>query len=106
MKKRDQQNHAAVRDDAEDFMALEDSNEPRHLSAEEQNANLKAELEALRRLQSASFEKLEKINLERKALLEREQRRLKRPRVNEVAAQANGADDVDVDMDYSSSSAD
>ncbi|KXL50498.1 hypothetical protein M433DRAFT_66267 [Acidomyces richmondensis BFW] len=45
-------------------------------SPEEQNAALKAQVEALRRLQTASFKKIEEINAERKALLKREQQRL------------------------------
>ncbi|KAF2486107.1 WD40-repeat-containing domain protein [Neohortaea acidophila] len=40
------------------------------------NALLQAELDALRRLQKASFEKIEKVNAEKRALLDREHKRL------------------------------
>lgn len=63
-------------EEAEDFMALDDDAEgPRKLTLEEQNAQLKQELEALRRVQKASFEKMEKMNVEKKALLRRQERR-------------------------------
>ena len=46
-------------------------------SLKRENSTLKAQIEALRRLQTASFDKLEKIDTERIALLDREQERLK-----------------------------
>jgi len=62
---------------SDDFMALDDEPEkPRQATLEEQNAYLRAQLDALRRLQSASFDKIDKINVERKALLQREQKRM------------------------------
>lgn len=61
----------------DDFMVLDDEQaRPRQLTLEEQNQVLKQQIDALRRLQSVSFDKLEKINAERKALLQREQMRL------------------------------
>ncbi|KAK3711868.1 Pre-rRNA-processing protein ipi3 [Vermiconidia calcicola] len=96
---------ASAEKDTGDFMALEDESEqPRQLSLEEQNVSLQAELEALRSLQRASFEKMDRINAERKALLEREQKRLGRRMPNGTGATNNGADRVDVDVDDSSSS--
>lgn len=79
-------------DEADDFMALDDSAEkPKQVTLEEQNAVLKAQLEAMRRLQMASFDKIDKINAERKALLKREQGRL----VRRGMATTNGVDGVD-----------
>lgn len=63
-------------EEAADFMALDDeSDKPRKLTLEEQNAQLKQELEALRRVQKASFEKMEHLRLEKNALTTRQQRR-------------------------------
>ncbi|KAK3702126.1 Pre-rRNA-processing protein ipi3 [Vermiconidia calcicola] len=88
-----------------DFMSLEDESEqPRQLSLEDQNVSLQAELEALRSLQRASFEKMDRINAERKALLEREQKRLGRTMPNGTGATINGAERMDLDVDDSSSS--
>ena len=93
----------AAREEDEDFMALDDgTTKPKQLTLEEQNAALKTELEALRRVQSASFDEIEKINQERRALLEREQKRLRRVGVNGDVAAA----DVVEGMEYSSSSED
>lgn len=62
-------------EEAVDFMALDDAPDgPRTLTLEEHNAQLKQELEALRRVQKASFEKMEKMRLENKALSKRSQR--------------------------------
>lgn len=63
-------------DETEDFMALDNmSHRPQKPHLEELNAALKAQIEALRRLQTASFKKIEEINAERRALLRREQQR-------------------------------
>ncbi|KAK5111926.1 hypothetical protein LTR62_004658 [Meristemomyces frigidus] len=64
----------------DDFMALDEdsSKPPQQHSLEKQNADLKAQLDAMRRLQTASFAKIEKIDVERKALIRREQERLRR----------------------------
>lgn len=77
-RKGDQASGAQDEAAAEDFVAFEDSTRPRHLSLEDQNAALKSELEALRRLQAASLDKIDRINSEKKALLDREQKRLHR----------------------------
>lgn len=63
-------------EDAEDFMALDDEeDESSRLTLEEQNAQLKQELEALRRVQRATFDKMERMRLEKQALSKRQQRR-------------------------------
>ena len=61
--------------EADDFMALDEPAKPQSFSIEQENVALKKQLEALRRVQSASFDKMEKLSAERKALLQREQRR-------------------------------
>ena len=92
-------------DESEDFMALDnESSKPKQLSLAEQNASLKAELEALRRLQKASFEKIDEIKAERKTLLQWEQKRLQSLRPNGNAAHPHGALSVDAEMDNCSSS--
>ncbi|KAK1814439.1 Pre-rRNA-processing protein ipi3 [Friedmanniomyces endolithicus] len=64
--------------EADDFMALDSQPEQiRELTLNEQNAALKAQLSSMRRLQTATFDKLEAINAERKALLKREHLRMK-----------------------------
>ncbi|KAK4495303.1 hypothetical protein PRZ48_013633 [Zasmidium cellare] len=69
--------HTEVVDD--DYMALDEpSGGADKLSLEDENAQLKLELDALRRVQKKSFEKMEKLSEERKALLKREQARLSR----------------------------
>ena len=88
--------NAVEQEDAEDFMALDDSTGPRTLSLEEQNSALNAELNALRKLQRASFEKIERISLEKRALIHREQKRLGRQNGLALTAHTNG--------DYSSAS--
>lgn len=66
----------------EDFMALDDnSDELSKPSLEDENAQLKSELEALRRVQKKSFEKMERLNEERKALMKREQARMSRKNI-------------------------
>ena len=67
----------AVDEAGDDFMALDDGSESatRGQTLEEQNTALKAQVDALRRLQTASFEKIDKIQAERKALLLRERKR-------------------------------
>ncbi|EMC98413.1 hypothetical protein BAUCODRAFT_425435 [Baudoinia panamericana UAMH 10762] len=80
---------AAAPDETEDFMALDgDSNKRKEPTLEEQNAALRAQIEALRRLQTASFDRIDKINAERKALIQREHARLMRG----GEAQPNGVD--------------
>ncbi|KAK5113142.1 hypothetical protein LTR85_010960 [Meristemomyces frigidus] len=93
--------------DSEDFMALDgESDKPRQPNLEEQNAALKAQLESLRRLQTASFDKIDKINAERKALLQREQKRLTR----RGAGKSNGVQikngNVDDELDETEESSD
>lgn len=69
--------HAEVPD--EDYMALDEpAAGANHLSLEDENVQLKLELDALRRVQNKSFERMEKLNEERRALLKREQARLSR----------------------------
>lgn len=76
---------------ADDFMALDtEEGQSRQLSLEEQNASLRAELEALRRLQRASFDKLDKVNAEKKALMAREQKRLSRGVLSDSVPRTNG----------------
>jgi pre-rRNA-processing protein IPI3 len=78
--------------ETEDYMALDENHgQPRELSLEEQNTALKAELEALRRLQTASFEKLDRINSEKRALSEREQKRLRKLSTAGDVAMTNGS---------------
>lgn len=92
-------------DDAEDFVALDDASDRRQVSLEDQNIALKSELEALRRVQAASFEKIERISSEKKVLLDREQKRLQRTAsANRVPV--NGAGDVHFGADDSESSDD
>ncbi|KAI7502678.1 WD40 repeat-like protein [Hortaea werneckii] len=59
----------------EDFMALDEPETSQKGSAEEEVAELKKQLESLRRLQNASFDKIEKLSAERKTLLQRERKR-------------------------------
>jgi len=62
------------RDQDAGFMALDGGEvESRKLSLEEQNASLKSELEALRRLQKASFEKMQVLKEEKRVLASRGQ---------------------------------
>ncbi|CAK3790378.1 Pre-rRNA-processing IPI3 [Lecanosticta acicola] len=59
------------------YMALDSElTQPDQSALREENATLKQQLEALRRLQKKSFEKIESLSTEKKALLEREQKRL------------------------------
>ena len=74
-----------------DFMSLDDNQaKPKQMSMEQQNTALKAELDALRRLQRASFDKMEKMNAENNALLVRERKRLGGSNVNGPGRPANG----------------
>ena len=71
--------HEAEHERSADFMALDDGAQSREeTSLKEQNACLKEEVEALRRLQKASFEKIDKINAEKKLLMLRAQKRVDR----------------------------
>ncbi|KAK5133485.1 hypothetical protein LTR08_007727 [Meristemomyces frigidus] len=89
---------------SDDFMALDadDSEDPRQLPLEQQNAALTAQIESLRRLQTASFDKIEKINTERKGLLLREQKRL----AKRGSVRANGVGHHEVDMEETEDSSD
>ncbi|GAB7359819.1 hypothetical protein MBLNU230_g6987t1 [Neophaeotheca triangularis] len=84
------------------FMSLDASSEnPDQATMEEQNAELKAQIEALRRVQRASFDKLERLGAETRALRKRESQRM----ANGVAS--NGGESStgsDTDMDDSDSS--
>ncbi|KAK4555231.1 Pre-rRNA-processing protein ipi3 [Recurvomyces mirabilis] len=76
-----------VEGESDDFMALDGGEtETQQPSLEKQNAALKAQLDAMRRLQTASFDKIEKLDGERKALLRQEQDRLRK----RGAARTNG----------------
>ncbi|KAK3072721.1 Pre-rRNA-processing protein ipi3 [Teratosphaeriaceae sp. CCFEE 6253] len=71
--------NGASGDQSEDFMALDDQpTKSLEMTLQERNAALKAQLDAMRRLQNASFDKMEAIHAENRALLEREQARLSR----------------------------
>ncbi|KAK5679313.1 Pre-rRNA-processing protein ipi3 [Elasticomyces elasticus] len=73
--------------DANDFMALDDQPvKSAEATLQEENNALKTQLDAMRRLQTASFDKIEAINTERKALLKREQLRM-----TKRGAKSNGA---------------
>ncbi|WPH01616.1 Hypothetical protein R9X50_00446400 [Acrodontium crateriforme] len=61
--------------EGDDFMALDQTEGTKGQTLEEQNAALKSQIEALRRLQTASFEKIDKIQAEKKALLLKENKR-------------------------------
>ena len=102
-----------IQEDGDDFVALENQmGGSRQLLLEDQNVSLKAELEALRRLQKACFEKIDKINAERKALTVREQKGLAKRKVaessglNGIRTGPNGSHSVNEDLDISSSSSD
>ena len=96
-------------EDASDFMALDDvATKPKSLTLEQQNAELKTQLDALRRVQMASFDKMEKIDAERRALLMREQKRL--TKLGHISngnmasdGVVDGALDADMEDDTSSS---
>ena len=59
----------------EDFMALDEPETSQKGSAEEEVVELKKQLDSLRRLQNASFDKIEKLSAERKTLLQKERKR-------------------------------
>lgn len=88
----------------DDFMALD---EPVTASAtpdlQQQNAELKSQLEALRRVQTASFGKIQKLQAERKALLESSQRKTASG-ANGGKANAGASSDEDEDMSSSDDS--
>ena len=90
---------------SEDFMALDEPAAEQTLSLEQQNSALKAELEALRRLQRASFDKIEKISSEKKVLMHRENKRLAQSN-GAGPSGTDGASSLDVDIDDSSSGED
>ncbi|EME38804.1 hypothetical protein DOTSEDRAFT_180709 [Dothistroma septosporum NZE10] len=72
---RDSQSDGGDRGD--DFMALDDAPAaPSGSSVEDENAGLRRQIDALRRVQKKTFEKMDKLNLEKKAYLQREQKRL------------------------------
>lgn len=100
-------NNDGAREGDEDFMALDDGQtKPRNLSLEEQNASLRSELEALRRLQRASFEKIEQINTEKKALIQREQRQSSKRHSRIASTGVNGDNGIYQDAGELSSSSD
>jgi pre-rRNA-processing protein IPI3 len=99
-------NHSVDHEESEDFLALDEPAGARSLSLEEQNASRKAELDALRRLQRASLDKIEKMSLEKRALMQREDKRLSRQNEAGIRARTNGTSNGDVDMGDSSSSED
>lgn len=94
----------------DDFMALDEPvATPATPDLQQQNAELKSQLEALRRVQTASFGKIQKLQAERKSLLEAAQR--KGTTKNAGAAKANGgkskagaSSDEDEDMSSSDDS--
>ncbi|KAL1583971.1 hypothetical protein WHR41_07348 [Cladosporium halotolerans] len=75
----------------DDFMALD---EPLPVSAtpnlEQQNAELKSQLDALRRVQTASFSKIQKLQAENKAMTAREQQRFSQQGQGKSTVKANG----------------
>lgn len=81
-------------------MALDDPEKSREDVLTGQNASLKAELDALRRLQKASFQKIDKINAEKKALVQREQNRTMKS--HNADGRANGMNHADEVMSSSS----
>ncbi|KAJ8606065.1 hypothetical protein MRB53_041220 [Persea americana] len=56
-----------------DYMSLDGPIKP---DLEKQNAELKAQLASLRNVQMASFNQIERLSLEKKTLIQREQKRL------------------------------
>lgn len=89
-------NDAAAQDD---FMSL-DAKPTKLTTLEEQNLALKKQLQALRKVQSASFDRMERIDAERKALLEREHKRQEKRRSLSNGREDHDMDDVDSDTDY------
>ena len=90
---------AEVPEETNDFMAFDDGPETsRTITLEEQNADLKAQLESLRRLQKASFSKIDKLSAERKALLQREQQRLTKRGTSRPQSRANGTQEAEDDL--------
>ncbi|KAK0316945.1 Pre-rRNA-processing protein ipi3 [Friedmanniomyces endolithicus] len=86
----------------DDFMALDGQPDKiRELTLDEQNAALKAQLSSMRRLQTASFDKLEAFNAERKALLKREHLRMKTRGGTTNGTSGNAVPDEDESMDDS-----
>ncbi|KAK4609253.1 Pre-rRNA-processing protein crb3/ipi3 [Fulvia fulva] len=63
--------------EGDDSMALDNAaDKPNAPSVEDENTDLKRQVAALRRVQQKTFEKMDKLNLEKKGLLQREQKRL------------------------------
>ncbi|TKA61983.1 hypothetical protein B0A55_09985 [Friedmanniomyces simplex] len=88
--------------ESDDFMALDGQPErSQQLTLEEQNAALKVQLDAMRRLQTASFDKIEAINAERKALLKREQLQVKKRGATTNGTHGTEISDDDESMDDS-----
>lgn len=63
------------KDGDDDFMAFAEDTAPND-DLKKQNQELKQQIEALRRVQVASFDRIDKLSEERKVLLQREQRRI------------------------------
>ncbi|TKA23651.1 hypothetical protein B0A50_06487 [Salinomyces thailandicus] len=78
--------------EADDYMALDEPSKAQQPSPNEEVAVLKKQLHALRKLQSASFDKIEKLHSENRAILQREQKRLSKA----GGAQTNGAVQSDI----------
>ncbi|OQN96591.1 hypothetical protein B0A48_17021 [Cryoendolithus antarcticus] len=78
-------------DHDEDFMTLEQTETgSQDAMAQQQVIELKAQLDALRRVQQTSFDKMEKLQIERKMLLQREHDRMVRQAGKGTAAKVNG----------------
>jgi len=83
---------------ADDFMALDEpATASEQSNLQDENAELKTQLQALRRVQLASFDKLEKLQAERQALLLRERNRMAKPETNgtTLGAQSNSSSNGD-----------
>ncbi|KAF2763748.1 WD40 repeat-like protein [Teratosphaeria nubilosa] len=89
-------NGAADGEIDEDFMTLDGPEKPGERSLAQENLWLKKQIDALRRLQTASFEKIDKINAERRALIKREQKRMGKGAVDgDESMGSNSGDDSD-----------
>ncbi|KAK6428095.1 Pre-rRNA-processing protein ipi3 [Oleoguttula sp. CCFEE 5521] len=87
-------------DHDEDFMALEQTESgPPDAMAQQQVIELKAQLDALRRVQQTSFDKMEKVQVERKVLLQREHDRMVRQAIKGAAAKVNGSGTAPMESD-------
>lgn len=79
--------------EAENFMAFDQQpEESLDAKLEQQNSELKQQLEALRRVQVVSFERIEQLYAEKKALLQRDQKRILRSRAVDADHEAGMSD--------------